>query len=334
MTPYEIGLLELYVAHGADAMRADQTLAEKKFGRTTQELAADSAYQDTNSVLADIADSVGSSLTLQVPGPRAKLAGCLKLLLSRAMFATDARLVFEYKFDMLREYLVRKFGANGAWTADQREHFDFVSEIIKAWKTYFLSYTNRDSAGINQRFNDVISSHVRAETRGERDATRQNILADAVVHLMTKQNLCGSFYDREAIAPATPLEPVIEAAARGVFSLLQLVERETFIFAPPPNWCYFEYKVFDACSRQMLQQRQRYKDVFRKRFCALLTCPKEQLKVPAAVPDEYKVWIHRIFVEQRYVELPTDPSQFEALVETIAATVCNVQNEIIEAVPP
>jgi hypothetical protein len=333
MTPYEIGLLELYVAHGAAAMRANSALAESKFGKTTQELAADSQYQDANSVLADIADAVENSLTLQVAGARAKLAGCLKLLLSRAMFATDTKLVFEYKFELLREYLLRKYGANEAWSIPQREHFDFVSDLIKAWKTYFLSYTNRDSAGINQRFNDVISSHVRAETRGERDATKQNILADAVVNLMRKQNLFGSFYDRDAIAPGNPLEPVIESAARGVFSLLQIVERETFVAAPAPNWCWFEYKVFDACSRQMLQQRERYKDVFRKRFCALLTCPKEDLKVPAAVPDEYQVWIHRIFVEQRYVILPSDPSKFEALVESIAAAVCNVQNEIIEAVP-
>ena len=277
MNDFEVRLIRLYARHGAAAIRSNPALAESEFDRKIEQLAMESLYQDANAVVAEIADYVEERKGLfSVPVTRAKLAACLQVLLDRAMFSEESKLVFEHKFDVLRAYLAARFGGNADWSAEQSDHFDFVSDIIKAWKTYFLSYTNRSSAKLNLKYDKVIGQYVNEQTRQQRDTGKDNILADAVVNCMESQNLNRSFYDRAAIGPGGPFDSIIGPAARGVFALLQIVEDQTFRVRPEPNWSYHEYRIFEGSSQKMLTQRKRYAEVFQKRFLALLTSKREE----------------------------------------------------------
>jgi len=325
-------LLGLHVRHGITAMRTDASLIEKAFQLPQSELAKSSLYQDANTLVSETAKFVESrAAQLNQPDVRLRLSECLKVALNRATFWRGSRLLQEAKFGVLRDYFILKFGQE--WTPAQRQHFDVLIEFIQLWKIYFLSYTNRQPRAINKRFEQVISFYVDPDKIGKRDAGKDNILADALLNRLNSLNLTGGFFDKVEIQPGYLLSPTVQAAAGSSFYLLQIVQPETFMVEPPPNHCYEEYELFEGFGEQILAQWQRYREIFRKRFCALLTHDRLEIVVPPMMPYEYELWKHRIFVEARFEVLPTDPAEFNELARKVAAAVCNLQNELIEAVP-
>jgi hypothetical protein len=196
-----------------------------------------------------------------------------------------------------------------------------------------LSYTNDGAPDINAKFAAVIERSVTQDELEKRDQRRHNILADAIVNRLRKHNLRWRFYDKENIRPGDNLRQLIEPACKKVFVFVQLVQLETFDAIDEVNWCFEEYQIFLHANEQELTSHERYRQVFQKRFNAVLAGTGETDLLPAGRPFEYDAWVERIFQQQLFTTLPCVPDQFNAAIKELANEIVHLKYQIIENIP-
>jgi hypothetical protein len=330
MIDYEQRLIAFYSEHEVDAVRTQPGLIEHEFDKSVEELSADPTFvQIKNFVETQRLYIEDRHSNWRVLGPRAQVAGCLKMLLNQAMFPDEARAMFERKMDIQKRLLIEMYGGN--WSEQQRAHFEYMFGALMTWKSYFLSYTNDAAPIINARFNRVILRHVDSRVRGARDKARDNLLADAIVERLRVRNVQSCFYDKTDIAVGQKLSARIQGAIDNVFAFIQLIQTETF-YAVMDNWSFREWESFKRGSTEKLEGRAYFRDVFEERFAAILADNNANLRNPN-IPDNYRQWHDLIFTETHHLELPTDPEKFDTAMKTLAGRIVNLQHEIVATVP-
>lgn len=331
MRSYRSQLINLYAQHDVQAI--DQPKMETATGTSFMTLLQSPLFRSENSMIADLKMSIERKQTDMTTGdPRLQIVASLKLLHNASLLWAETGLAFENKLDLLRDLLLAYYRGGAQWTTEQHAHFRFMYDNLKNWKSYFISYGNSQSRRVNERYREVIAHYVGEPTLKTRDWNQQNILPDAIVMCLQHSNLLKYFYDRLHIQSGDALRSSINAAAAGAFSLLQLIQTDTFV-KRSPNWPHEEYEIFEKSNAQTLALRAHYQAWMEKRFVALLTEDDVRLLRPRLLPFEYEIWAHRIFIEKRHEVLPTEPTAFLGLVRKVADAMIDLQLGLIEAVP-
>ena len=327
MSTYIQQLIELYAENDVEAINQDESLLMGVFGRSASDLSKDDNFTTEQAFVAELKSKIeGRRDKFKTPDQEARIAEGLLLLLDLAMYDPSRPSTKTLRMNTLQSLIETIYGK--AWNKNQLAHFKFVSDLLKEWKTYFLSYTNHDPEDINNKYRAVIERHVSPGILRERDSSKDNLLAEAIVQRLKKENIRGSFYDKENIRLADVIKNKIESAAAGTFAFVQLVQYETFVL-DDPNWCFEEYKIFEHRNQEIVTQYNSYQPIFRKRFNAILA----EEEVPAGLPMLYGSWRNRIFKEQHYETIPTDPAEFREKIHTLASEIINLQKQIIDSVP-
>jgi hypothetical protein len=324
-------LIEVYAHNDVSSVRLDKSILENAFGHTLDELDADIEFSPLRNLVAELKQKIERKKdTWEVPDRAMQIGACLRVIWNVILFDHATSSVAQ-RADVLRELFLEIFRKK--WTAAQVEHVEFVVETLKCWKSFFVSYTNRSPKSTNDNYKAVIETFVEPTVRKSRDWETDNLLADAVIHLLRRDNLYNGFYDKVNIQVSDDLDRKIGPAAGGSFMFVQLLQPETFKAPQPPpperNWCFEEYQIFQVFGERVLQDRAAYREVFRKRFAPLIVDDQQ----PAAVPLDYEAWVARAFKETRYEKLPVEPNEFKAVVHKLALEIVNLHAQIIDCVP-
>lgn len=322
-------LIDVYALNKVGAVRRDRTLLEGAFGRKLEELEDDIDFPTLQNFVEERRRRIDDTeASWRVTDRQAQIGACLRLVWNAAPPGGGGRGEVERRMDVTARLFLRMFA--GKWSAEQVAHVEFVLGMLKDWKAFFLSYTNKSTKPFNDTYADVIRAFVEPTILKSRNWDTDNLVAEAVQNLLRRANLHYGFYDKINVQVSDNLHDKIAPAAGGSFMFVQVVQRDTFSTAPPPpNWCFEEYTVFQRVGERTLSDRQSYREVFRKRFAPLLIDDKQ----PVQWPFEYEAWLQRAYSEQRYERLPTTAEAFDAAIHRLAKEIVNLQGQIIDCVP-
>lgn len=323
-------LIEVYARHKVDEIRRDRTILEGAFGRKLDQLEDDIDFPTLQNFVEERRKRIDDTEDgWRVADRQAQIGACLRLVWNAAPPGGASESTVELRMDVMARLFMRMF--HDKWSVQQVAHVEFVLGMLKGWKAFFLSYTNRSTKPFNDNYADVIRAFVEPTILDSRDWGRDNLVAEAVQNLLRRLNLHHGFYDKVNIQVSDNLEDKIRSAVGESFMFVQVVQRDTFSTAPPPpNWCFEEYTVFQRLGERTLTDRQSYREVFRKRFAPLLIDDKQ----PVQWPFEYEPWLRRAYSEQRYERLPTTAEAFDAAIHRLAKEIVNLHGQIIDCVPP
>ena len=128
------------------------------------------------------------------------------------------------------------------------------------------------------------------------------------------------------------LDDKITPAASKTFAFIQLVQLETFDVSREVNWSYKEYQIFHKHNELELSGRDEYRQVFKKRFAAILAGERGDLQL-SLIPWDYELWFNRIFGEKHFLTLPFQSDLFGDTMKQLADAIVNVTLQIIDNVP-
>jgi hypothetical protein len=327
-------LIILYATHSVANVKEDATLLENTFGKPLEELVTEWGFSQNQEIVENLKSLIESrEKQLTAPDKKAQIVECLKILLNLSIYDNSIKSTIELKMDIMRELFFRMIVVPQNWSDGQKKHFDFVFNLLKDWNCYFISYTNDGAKAINKKFDQVINLYVDKSVLDKRDWNRDNLLADAIVNRLKRENLRLSFYDKENIKVGDNLEDKIKPACKKTFAFVQLVQRETFYAIDRTNWCFEEYQIFLQSDKEKLKDNVQYKQIFRKRYNTILTDIDKENLLPADNPYEYESWIQRIFKEEHFLVLPSDADNFDITVHKLACEIVNLKYQFIANVP-
>lgn len=329
MTPIISAFVPIYALHDVESVRREKTIIEGAFGKALKELDADIEFSPARDFVAAVKQRIEDRRdTWRVAHRPSQIGGCLRLVWDLALYDRSPKAVVELRMEVMKALFLRMF--HGKWSAEQLAHVDLVVGMLKDWASFFVSYTNRSAKSTNDEYEKVINKFVEPSVLRTRNWGSDNLVADAVVALLRRENLMHGFYDKINIQVSDDLDQKIGPAAGGSFMFVQLVQRDTFSAAPPPpNWCFEEYNIFQRHGEGALKSNERYREVFRKRFAPILADDTR----PAMLPYDYESWVARVFKEKRYEKLPADPQGFDETVHKLALEIVNLHGMVIDCVP-
>lgn len=335
MSPNIRKLIPIYAEHNVAYVKENPSLIENAFDVTLVELSQRMTFPADQKFVEDLKTNYVEERKAEfaeAAGQKARIATCLRILLEMATYHNSSRQRLFLEVDTLKTMFLAVFN-DDHWSDSQRSHIEFICGLIKEWKSFFLSYTNQDAKIVNDKYENVIEK-LAFDKKQERDWNEDNILADAIIKCLGKQNLTNGFYDKNDIKPGDDLRDKVAPHCRNTFAFLQLVQREIFVVMKKKvNWCFDEYQFFLQHNDQQTKTHKEYEQVFKKRFNALLAGKKKKGIIPAQIPYVYKPWSNRIFSDQLYLPLPRDPDKFEEKIEELACEIIRLQNELIDNVP-
>jgi hypothetical protein len=327
-------LINVYAHNKVTKVREDKSILENAFNKTLDRLGADIEFSPMRNLVAELKQRIEDrQAEWLVPGEVAQIGACLRVIWDGVLFDQYPKSTTDLRADVVKELFLESF--KGKWSAAQIAHVEFVADILKSWNGFFVSYTNRSPRSTNDKYKAVIETFVEPTVRSTRNWDTDNLLADAIVSLLRRENLVHGFYDKINIQVSDNLDLKIGPAAGGSFMFVQLVQPETFYAPrpppppPPPNWCFEEYKIFQVFGERVLKDRSAYRDVFRKRFAPILADDKR----PALLPFDYRAWMMRAFTEQRFEKLPVALDGFTDVVHKLALEIVDLHLQIIDCVP-
>jgi hypothetical protein len=323
-------LVTLYAKHSVDKLKSDPKLLEQAFGKSHDELAREWGFPEDQALVENLRLQIENrKAKLATPDRAQQIAECLKMLLKFAMY--DKESTRDLKIETIAGLFEQMFFAG--WSGPQQAHFGFVKEKIKRWNSYFISYTNDSAKATNKIYGSVIDLYIDAEVIKQRNPDKDNLLVDAIVNRLRKRLLNRSFYDKHDIKLGDDLKLKIGPACKNTFAFVQLVQLETFDVLKKVNYCFEEYNLFSNANEEEITAHTEYRDVFRKRFFAILAGDTPDQVRPPDLPYDYEPWSDRIFAEQHRMTLPKDSGEFDKTVARLADELLNVKYQIMANVP-
>jgi hypothetical protein len=332
-------LVSVFARHSVDDISKKPELLENAFGTPLADLKNQQGFPEERELverMKRIVERLEQDPQFDLADKKAQVSRSLRALFRFVRYENAPASTVLLRLDTLRDLLLARYTVNNEWTPQQRAHFDFVYERLREWKTYFLSYTNEGGKIINTTFKDVVDLYTAPEVLADRDRTRDNILADAIVNSLRKRlGSRGSFFDKKDIGLAQNLDDAITPAATKTFAFVQLVHLETFdSTVGRVNWAWKEYTLFETYTEQQLRDHQEYREVFDSRFAPVLTASKAALKRQLAeIPWDYDFWYQRIFEKAKFLELPVSTASFDSTMDDLSAGIVNLTYKIIDNVP-
>jgi len=325
-------LVTLYGRQSVEQVKNDPTLLEQAFGKSLENLASEIGFRKDQELVESLKSHIEGHLhVLDTPDRVQQIAQCLKMLLKIAMYDRAAKSMRDLKIETMGALFEQMFSSG--WSNSRKAHFGFVKEKIKHWNSYFISYANGGAKVINSVYRSVIDLYVEPEVIRQRNPDEDNLLVDAIVNRLQKRLMIRSFYDRKDIKLGDNLNLKIGTACKNIFVFLQLVQLETFDVFRDRNWCFEEYTHFHRSNEEELAAHTEYRDVFHKRFFAILAGDKPDDVCPPDVPFEYEPWSLLIFNEKHHLPLPKDTVEFDKAIAKIADELLQTSYQIIENVP-
>jgi hypothetical protein len=326
-------LVALYAKQSVEQLKNDPTLLKCAFGKSHDELAREWGFSEDQEFVESLALFIESRREkLATPDHAQQIAECLKMLLQIAMYDKSTKSTRDFKIETLSSLIGKMFSAG--WSSPQKEHFAFVKEKVKCWNSYFISYTNDGAKVTNDIYKAVIELYVDPAVTKQLKPEEDNLLVEAIINRLGKRLLVNrSFYDKRDIKLGDDLNGKIGPACKNTFTFVQLVQLETFDMRKPLNWCFEEYRLFHKGNEDEVMAHTEYREVFRKRFCALLAGETPDHVRPPCVPFEYEAWSSRIFAEQRRATLPKTTGPFDDTIAELAQELIRVKYQIMENVP-
>ena len=331
--PYIEKLVTIYARHSVTDVKTQPKFIEDVFGKPLAELALLPGFSKEQELVEGLKLQIEDhKAEFETPDKKAQIGNCLRQLLSLVLYENAEVSMVNLKMSTLRQLFLEIYGSKN-WSPPELRHFEFIYERLKDWNSYFLSYTNQGGKILNARYKAIIDLYTAPDVLAKRNPEQDNILVDAIVNCLRRRLIVRrSFYDKENIKVGDNLEDKITPAASKTFAFVQLVHLETFDVSKPVNWPYKEYEVFHKYNEQELKDREEYRQVFKKRFAAILAGEKSDLQ-PSLVPWSYELWLKRIFVESHYLTLPCQVDPFEEAMKELAGTIVNVAFQIIDNIP-
>ena len=327
-------LIRLYASHTVAEIASDPKILEQEFGKPIHELALAPGFSAVQDFVKTIKSSIEDDKDRYETGDRAQqIREGLKSVLRLAVYDASEPAIVAKKIDTLRDLFVLMHA--DVWTAEQRQHFDFVASCMRDWATYFLSYTNSGATILNDKYKRIISVYADPEVRKKRDRDKDNILADAIVHGLERRRLNRrSFYDKRTIEAGDYVAEAIAPAATRTIAFLQLIQPETFNPGKPVNWSHKEFELFRQYNEEQLKAHEAYRAAFETRFIAILLGEPEELAVEDyKIPAEFRSWKKHVFEEAHFLKLPAKKRSFDDVMVQIEDAIIYRAYKIIENVP-
>lgn len=241
-------LIALFAAHRCEEVEAnDWSLLKQALGQDIANIAATTTdYSNDFSCIKECRKEI-DGIVRDFPQTADQVSPCLRAL------NLDREAKKNERFSTFLALLKASLYAN-SWTQRDREIFDTKFKAIFEWKTYFLSYTNRDAQATNNTFERVIKHWVPKVRKDSDDWAKKNLLARVIVKLLQQSNQIG-FFDVDAIRSGDDIGARIRVYCRRSWAFVQMVEYQSF--ATPeggkPNWCFEEYDEFERGRAQLDQ---------------------------------------------------------------------------------
>jgi hypothetical protein len=332
-------LVQIFANHRIASIASNPQLLEQGFGNVSLgELNQRQGFPEERELVEEmkkIVERMEQDNTIDFTIPKAQVSQSLRAIFRFVRYQTGSAATVELKVNTLRDLIVARYTPTGTeWTAEQREHFDFVFERLKSWNTYFLSYTNEGGHILNSVFKDVVDLYTEPDVLAARDRAKHNILADTIVNALRKRlGARGSFFDKKDIKVGMGLDPTITTAVTRTFAFVQIIQLETFDSTRPVNWTWKEYSLFDTSNEAELKNCERYRQVFAERFAPVLTMAKGKFK--KQLPDvswDFDLWYQRIF-SAKFLELPVSTQSFDDIMGELSDGIVSLTCRIIDNVP-
>jgi len=326
-------LIPIYAKHPVAEVKAQPRFIEGAFGRPLSELALLPGFSKDQEFVESLKSQIEDhKAEFETADKKVQIGKCLRSLFNFVLFDKAELSTVNLKVETARRLFVEIY-AETNWSVSQRRHFDFVCERLKEWNSYFLSYTNQGGKIVNVKYKAVIDVYTAPDVLAKRDRDQHNILADAIVNCLRRRLLVRrSFYDKDNIGAGDNLDDKITPAASKTFAFVQLVQLETFDVSREVNWSYKEYQIFHKHNELELNGRDEYRQVFKKRFAAILAGERGDLQL-SLIPWDYELWFNRIFGEKHFLTLPLQSDLFEDTMKQLADAIVNVTLQIIDNVP-
>ena len=201
---------------------------------------------------------------------------CLSLLKEwrdKTKYLTDE---YETRRELIRGSVYQE------WSLQDRDLYDARRFVIEEWSHFFLSYTNRESLDINNRYRKLISHKL--GWPGQESSSKSNYVARVIAKFFESQNL-RAFADFNVLECGDDIGEEIVQHCRSTFAFVQLVQHE--VLSEPAegkrNWCHIEYGEFVNATFPSPGAA----NVNRKFF---LLSGAKQLEEPANMSQPYLPW--------------------------------------------
>ena len=245
-----------------------------------RKLSGDREFQDYFETLTELRDDLDDVLEGE-KGIR-QVKNCLFWLNGKKK---DAEKKENNEYFRLAEELVKRGIYLKTWDKEHQAYFDTGIEMMKEWKDFFLSYTNRNFHETNNDFEGIISRVLEPDVYKD-NKNNSNCVARLIFHYLDKHGL-KCFFDKRSLTCGDVLENNIFKHCVSVFVFVQLVELETFNYRDDKtNWCYEEFKKFDLWVNENNPGQL-------KRYQFVLTGDEEEI-FPANLHGSYEDWRDKI----------------------------------------
>ena len=245
---------------------------------------------------------------------------CLCLLKDwrvKAKYITDD---YAIRRDLIRDFLYKD------WSLSDRECYDQRRMVIEEWTDFFLSYTNRESVEINNRYRTLISHKL--GWPGNDKISKSNYVARVIAKFFESENL-RAFVDFKVLECGDDIGQKIVQHCRSTIAFVQLVQKEAL--SEPPlgseNWCHIEYREFVGAtfpSATMVATNRRF----------FVLSGAGQLDRPLNMSQPYEPWYDEMsrrlhVVIDLHDRKPWD--QLKGEVSAIARQIVSARGELVNA---
>lgn len=344
MGQYLDQMIKVYASHPLSELDAEPGPITQEFGsQTLEELAKKPGFSADQELVRDFKRRVEcceqehakEGLTLGKMQAQEQISACLRFLLDFAQEVLEdfSESMARPRIAIMKKLLFEMFGT-GYWNKDQIDHFDFVTEKIEGWHNCFVSYTNKGSQIVNAAYRRVVATFVPASERRRLVKEGSNVLAEAIVRCLRREQITRCFYDKEDIKSGDDLNDEITPACTKTFTFVQLVQRELFDQHAAKNWCFEEYHKFLESGIRLVSERERYRLVFRKRLKPVLAgASRENVNPAGELRPEHRTWRNQILDQKRFLPLPITADEFDQTMHELAGQIVSLKFSIIDNVP-
>jgi len=135
------------------------------------------------------------------------------------------------------------------WPDVEQKKYRTAAEMILEWKDYFLSYTRRGSAALNDQFMRLLRIHYGRKPGKDLLDSGENLVARMAHDRFEKQQLDG-FFDTSGLRDGDDIPDSLKKQLEHCFALVQLIHAEAFLRPTTGiNWPYSEFSFFVALPR-------------------------------------------------------------------------------------
>ena len=310
-------LLELYCRHETEAIERDGTLLLDHFNVTDPEvLLAIEGYVEAFAFVSACAALVDNLAEKYVNSEEQVLEGIR--LLRRMLDDSEPAKKIGITKQLIECRLYKR------WPPTDQTLYDRKKNILE-WRDFFVSYTNRDAAAMNDQIRRLISSCF-GQTPKDRQ-TRVNYVARVITrHLRRYQGLTG-FFDEDDLRVGENIQDGVDRYCQQVFALVQLIEPLSFDREPPKNWCFHEYSKFT--------DNQAIRDIVgdQNRHFFILTDEDLMEIVPANPFLPHQPWLARITaLRQEHLSLRNERNvTLRRKTKAIATQILTIRASVIDA---